>query len=268
MLSKGVQIRVLLLGDIVGRPGRKALKRWLPTWKREQAIDFVIANGENAAGGMGMTAKIYDELLDMGIDVLTSGNHIWSKKEIFPILDSSDRLLRPANYPESVPGKGWGEYLIRGQKVMVVNLEGRVFMKSLECPFRTIDQILESFEDKMIFVDFHAEATSEKIALGWYLDGRVSAVVGTHTHVQTADESILPEGTAYITDLGMTGPINSVIGMKREVVFHRFLTQMPTKFEVAKGDVVVSGVVVTVDGSTGRAVSIERIRKLNPGTSE
>jgi metallophosphoesterase (TIGR00282 family) len=260
MPSDTFPIKILFIGDIVGRPGRNALKEWLPEWKAENNIDFVVANGENAAGGMGMTTKIYHELLSLSIDVITTGNHIWSKKEIFSVLDSSDRLLRPANYPENVPGNGWAIHSLRDQDVMIVNLEGRVFMKSLECPFKTIDKILEKFEGKVVLVDFHAEATSEKIALGWYLDGRVSAVVGTHTHVQTADETILPNKTAYISDLGMTGPANSVIGMKKDVVLHRFLTQMPAKFEVAKGQTIISGALVEIDGETGRAVSIERIR--------
>jgi len=259
MPSNTGHFKILVLGDIVGKPGRNVLKQWLPEWKSTHTIDFVIANGENAAGGMGMTTKIYHELLAIGIDVITSGNHIWSKKEVYPLLDSSDRLLRPANYPDNVPGKGWAVHSIQGRKVMVANLEGRVFMKSLECPFKTMDHLLEGFDGKIILVDFHAEATSEKIAMGWYLDGRVSAVVGTHTHVQTADETILPNGTAYITDLGMTGPVNSVIGMKKDVVLHRFLTQMPSKFEVAKGQTVISGALVTLDPDSGRAISIERI---------
>ena len=260
MPSDSSPLRILFIGDIVGRPGRGALKQWLPGWRKEHEIDFVVANGENAAGGMGMTSKTYHELLDLGIDVITSGNHIWSKKEIYPILDSSDRLLRPANYPENVPGKGWTSHTTHDQKVLIINLEGRVFMKSLECPFKTVDKILEEFDGKIVLVDFHAEATSEKIALGWYLDGRVSAMVGTHTHVQTADETILPRGTAYISDLGMTGPMDSVIGMKKDVVLHRFLTQMPSKFEVAKGRTVISGALVEIDPETGRAISIERIQ--------
>ncbi len=253
-------VRVLFIGDIIGRPGRNALKAWLPTWKSTHAIDFVVANGENAAGGMGLTTKVYHELLNTGIDIITSGNHIWSKKEIYPLLKSSDRLLRPANYPENVPGRGWTLHPIRGQKALIINLEGRVFMKSLECPFKTVDTILEGFDGKIVLVDFHAEATSEKIALGWYLDGRVTAVVGTHTHVQTSDEILLPQKTAYITDLGMTGPVNSVIGMKKDVVLRRFLTQIPTKFEVATGKTIISGAVVQVNPDTGRAISIERVQ--------
>jgi len=260
MPSDPSPITVLFIGDIVGRPGRKALKVWLPQWRSAHEVDFVVANGENAAGGMGMTVKIYQELLDTGIDLLTSGNHIWSKKEIFPILETSNRLLRPANYPEGVPGKGWAVHTIRGQTALIANLEGRVFMKSLECPFRTMDRLLDGFDGKLVLVDFHAEATSEKIALGWYLDGRATAVVGTHTHVQTADEGLLPNGTAYITDLGMTGPVYSVIGMKQDVVMHRFLTQMPARFEVASGRVAISGALVRIDAETGKALTIERVR--------
>jgi len=260
MPSDPYPIRILFIGDIIGRPGRSALKKWLVSWRSTHEIDFVIGNGENAAGGMGMTTKVYDELIGAGIDVITSGNHIWSKREIFPYLESSDRLLRPANYPDGVPGKGWTIRNIRGQEALIINLEGRVFMKSLECPFKTTDAILKRFGGKIILIDFHAEATSEKIALGWYLDGKVSAVVGTHTHVQTADETILPNKTAYITDLGMTGPVNSVIGMKKDIVLHRFLTQMPSKFEVAKGQTIISGAVVELDPYTGKAISIERVQ--------
>ncbi len=259
MPSNASPLKVLFIGDIVGRPGRNALKAWLLPWKKEHAVDFVVANGENAAGGMGMTVKIYHELLETGIDVITTGNHIWHKKEIFSILDTSDRLLRPANYPENVPGKGQTLLTLRDQEVLVMNLEGRVFMKSLECPFKTADKLLNEFRGKIVLIDFHAEATSEKIALGWYLDGRASAIVGTHTHVQTADETILPNGTAYISDLGMTGPVNSVIGMKKDGVLNRFLTQMPSKFEVAKGQTVISGALVTINETTGRALSIERV---------
>ncbi len=260
MRNNASPLRILFVGDIVGRPGRNALKAWLPSWRERQHIDFVVANGENAAGGMGVTVKIFHELLDAGIDVMTSGNHIWSKKEIYPILESSDRLLRPANYPENVPGKGWAIFPVRGEKILVANLEGRVFMKSLECPFRTVDTLLETHQPKIALIDFHAEATSEKIALGWYLDGRVSAVVGTHTHVQTSDETLLPHGTAYMTDLGMTGPVNSIIGMRRDVVLQRFLTQMPSKFEVASGKSAISGAIVEIDIHTGKAVAIERVQ--------
>ncbi len=260
MPSNTSPIRVLFVGDIVGRPGRNALKEWLPKWRKAQEIDFVVANGENAAGGMGITPKIFFELLGAGIDVITSGNHIWSKKEIYDTLETSNRLLRPANYPENVPGKGWSLHTIRGIKSLIVNLEGRVFMKSLQCPFKTMDDLLGKFDVKIILIDFHAEATSEKIALGWYLDGRVTAVVGTHTHVQTSDETLLPGSTAYITDLGMTGPYHSVIGMKKEVVLHRFLTQMPLKFEVASGKAAISGAVIEIDPGTGKAVSIQRLQ--------
>jgi len=260
MQSEPSAIKILFIGDIIGRPGRNALKTWLQPWVEAHAVDLVVGNGENAAGGMGLTARVFDDLLAMGIDVITSGNHIWSKKEIYPILNRSDQILRPANYPESVPGKGYAIHTVKGCKILILNLEGRVFMKSLECPFRTADKILDSFHGKIILVDFHAEATSEKIALGWHLDGRVSAVLGTHTHVQTADERILPQGTAYITDAGMTGPTDSVIGMKKDIALSRFLTQLPAKFDVARGKCVINGAVMTINCDTGRAVSIERIQ--------
>ncbi|NIA10880.1 MAG: TIGR00282 family metallophosphoesterase [Nitrospiraceae bacterium] len=260
MQSEPSVIRILFIGDIIGRPGRNALKTWLQPWVEAHAIDLVVGNGENAAGGMGLTTRVFDELLAMGIDVITSGNHIWSKKEIYPTLNRSDQVLRPANYPDSVPGKGYAIHTVKGHKILILNLEGRVFMKSLECPFRTADKILDNFHGKIILVDFHAEATSEKIALGWHLDGRVSAVMGTHTHVQTADERILPQGTAYITDAGMTGPIDSVIGMKKDIALSRFLTQLPAKFDVARGKCVISGAAMTIRCDTGRATAVERIQ--------
>ncbi|MEJ2069544.1 MAG: TIGR00282 family metallophosphoesterase, partial [Syntrophobacterales bacterium] len=214
-------MNILFLGDIVGSPGRRAVEEVLDRLVDRHFIDLVVGNGENASGGIGITPPVADQLLNMGIDLLTSGNHIWKHRDILPYLEETDRLLRPANYPPDTPGRGHTvlETAI-GEKIAVINLEGRVFMNPLECPFRTADQILSQVppEVKVILVDMHAEATSEKLAMGWYLDGRVSAVLGTHTHVQTADERLLPQGTAYITDVGMTGPINSVIGMKTEVI--------------------------------------------------
>ena len=226
-------------------------------------IEFTVANGENAAGGMGITPAIAIEILDQGVDVLTSGNHIWAKKEIVPFLDEELRILRPANYPPKVPGRGSGIFHSRnGQKLGVLNLEGRVFMKHLDCPFRVGEKEVELLreETNIILVDFHAEATSEKMAMGWFLDGKVSAVLGTHTHVQTSDERILSEGTAYITDVGMTGPLDSVIGIRKEIALERLLTQIPWKFDVAKEEIELQGVVIDVDSKTGKAEDIKRIR--------
>ncbi len=243
-------MNVLFLGDIVGSPGRRAVEELLYRLVDRYLIDLVVGNAENASGGIGITPPVADQLLNMGIDLLTSGNHIWKHKDILPYLEDTDRLLRPANYPPDTPGRGYSvlETAI-GEKAAVINLEGRVFMNPLECPFRTVDQVLSLVppEVKVILVDMHAEATSEKLAMGWYLDGRVSAVVGTHTHVQTADERVLPQGTAYITDVGMTGPINSVIGMKTEVILERFLTQRPQSFKVASQNIQLQGVVLKLD---------------------
>jgi metallophosphoesterase (TIGR00282 family) len=256
-------MRILFIGDIVGKPGRRAIQEILERLISEHEIEFTIANGENAAGGMGITPPIALEILDEGVDVLTSGNHIWAKKEIIPFLDEESRILRPANYPAQVPGRGKGVFqLSNGQKIGVLNLEGRVFMKHLDCPFRVAEREVEFLrkETLAILVDFHAEATSEKIAMGWFLNGKVSAVLGTHTHVQTCDEGILDGGTAYITDVGMTGPLDSVIGIRKEVALERLLTQIPWKFDVATGDVVLQGVVVEIDEKTGKAKNINRIR--------
>lgn len=227
------------------------------------AIEFTIANGENAAGGMGLTPAVASEIFDLGVDVLTSGNHIWAKKEILSHLDEERRILRPSNYPRGVPGAGKGVFAARnGVKVGVLNLEGRVFMKNLDCPFRVAEREVEDLrkEVKIITVDFHAEATSEKMAMGWFLNGKASAVVGTHTHVQTSDERILDQGTAYITDVGMTGPTASVIGVKKEVAINRFLTQIPWKYDIATEQIELQAVIMSVDPQTGRAVEIRRIR--------
>ena len=228
-----------------------------------EGVDFIIANGENASGGMGITPPHAEMLFDMGVNCITSGNHIWRKKEVIPFLEGEPRLLRPANYPPGAPGRGSGIYTIaNGTKVGVLNLEGQVFMRALESPFKTAEEYISSLrrETKVIIVDFHAEATSEKMALGWFLDGEVSAVLGTHTHVQTADERVLPEGTAYITDVGMTGPSNSVIGIKKEIALERFLTMLPNKFEPASGRMELQGAIVEVDERTGLSTEIRRVK--------
>jgi metallophosphoesterase (TIGR00282 family) len=256
-------MRILFIGDIVGKPGRRAIDELLAGVISENGIEFTIANGENAAGGMGITPAIGAEMFGKGVDVLTSGNHIWAKKEIYPFLGSEKRLLRPANYPEGVPGRGAGVFhAANGKKVGVLNLEGRVFMKSLECPFRVAEKEVRRLkeETEIVVVDFHAEATSEKMALGWFLAGRASAVLGTHTHVQTSDDRVLNGGTAYITDAGMTGPMDSVIGIRKEVALDRFLTQIPWKFDVGTEDIVLQGVVVEIDEGTGRSRDIRRVR--------
>ncbi|MFC1981345.1 TIGR00282 family metallophosphoesterase [Chloroflexota bacterium] len=248
---------ILVIGDIVGQPGRRSVQKFLPDLRRQRGLDMVIANAENAAGGFGLTFNTAWELLNNGIDVLTSGNHIWAQKEIIPYLDGEMPILRPLNYPPGVPGKG---YVITGQ-TMVVNLIGRTFIGNFDCPFRAMDMLLTELEHKppIIIVDFHAEATSEKMALGRYLDGRVSAVLGTHTHVGTIDAQVLPRGTAYVTDIGMAGPIDSVIGDDSEAVLLRFLTAMPHRLSVGKGKPVFNAIMVEVDEESGRAMSIERI---------
>ncbi len=250
---------VLMIGDVIGRPGRQAVHQLLPDLRRQYGLSLVIANAENAAGGLGLTFSTAEELLDAGVDVLTSGNHIWTQKEIIPHLDGEMPILRPLNYPKGVPGRG---YLVSRQAV-VINLIGRTFIGDFDCPFRAIDQLLAEFEHKppVIIIDFHAEATSEKVAMGQYLDGRVSAVLGTHTHVGTIDTRILPRGTAYVTDVGMTGPINSVIGMETGMVIQRFLTKIPHRLSAAKGKTMFNAVLVRVDEESGRAVSIDRIYK-------
>ncbi|WP_298039239.1 TIGR00282 family metallophosphoesterase [uncultured Desulfuromonas sp.] len=255
-------MKILFVGDIVGRPGRLALSSILGRLVDIHAVDFVVANGENAAAGFGLTVDIARDLYDFGVDVLTSGNHIWDKREAYDYLDRQERLLRPANYPPGAPGRGSGIYATSaGLKVGVINLEGRVFMSSLDCPFRAADQLVEELREhtSVILVDFHAEATSEKVALGCYLDGRVSMVAGTHTHVQTADERILPGGTAFITDAGMTGSRDAVIGIRKDLAVQKFLTQMPVRFEVAKKDPVLCGLLVEIDEGSGKATGVLRI---------
>ena len=256
-------IRVLFLGDIVGKPGRETAAALLPGIRKSERIDFVVANAENAAGGSGITEPVAKELFAAGIDALTSGDHIWKKAEVYPYLEATDKVLRPANYPEGAPGKG-SSVLKAGDKgqIGLVNLVGRVFMDAVDCPFASVRKEIEKLRKStpVIIVDMHAEATSEKIAMGWFLDGAVSAVVGTHTHVQTADEKILPRGTAYITDCGMTGPFDSVIGRRKESVIERFVTQLPTRFEVASGDEQAHGVIITINTKTGKAAGIERVQ--------
>jgi metallophosphoesterase (TIGR00282 family) len=256
-------MKILFIGDIVGKPGRQAIEGLLEKVIADNGIEFTIANGENAAGGMGITPPIAIDFLNQGVDVLTSGNHIWAKKEIIPFLDEEIRILRPANYPAQVPGRGTGIYRTeKGEKIGVLNLEGRVFMKNLDCPFRAGEKQVSLLgqQTNIIIVDFHAEATSEKMAMGWFLNGKVSAVLGTHTHIQTSDERILNEGTAYITDVGMTGPLNSVIGIRKQVALERLLTQIPWKFDVATEEIELQGVIVEVDRDTGKSKNIQRMR--------
>ena len=260
-------MRILFLGDIVGRPGREIISELLPDLREKENIDFVIANGENAAGGSGLTPKITEDLLGSGIDVLTSGDHIWNKREIYEFLNKTERLIRPANYPEGAPGKGFTVLDVGSRgKICVINIIGRVFMDAVDCPFKMVRKVVEQVKEtaKVIVVDIHAEATSEKVAMGWYLDGLVSIVAGTHTHIQTADEKILPKGTAYITDCGMTGPYDSVIGRKQESILARFLTQMPTRFEMAENDVEMHGIIAEISDLTGKAESIKRVQERLP----
>jgi metallophosphoesterase (TIGR00282 family) len=260
-------MRILFIGDIFGRPGRTIVKERLPGIVRDHAITLVIANGENSAAGFGITPALAEELFELNIDVITTGNHVWDKREIidyFQMVEGNGqgparRVLRPANYPADMPGSG----LFQGHKgkvpYAVINLQGRVFMAANDDPFRIADQLLKTIDAKIIFVDVHAEATSEKVALGWYLDGRVTALVGTHTHIPTADERVLPKGTAYVTDVGMTGPYDGVIGVKKELVVGKFLNGMPVRFEPATGDVRLCAVIVDCDDKTGTANSIQRI---------
>jgi metallophosphoesterase (TIGR00282 family) len=254
------KIGVLFIGDIIGRPGRNAIKKFLPALKQKYRPVWIVANGENAAGGVGITEEIGNGLFEL-VDVLTSGNHIWDKKEAIPYMEKEPRLLRPANYPPRNPGRG--AYVAsdaQGRKLGVLNLQGRVFMEAIDCPFRTADEELKKLKESTsaVLVDFHAEATSEKQALGWYLDGRVSAVIGTHTHVPTADERVLPGGTAYITDVGMAGGLNSVIGIRKDQALEKFLTARPQRFEPEKDGLFLSAVFVEIEEKTGKALSIKR----------
>jgi len=255
-------MNVLLIGDIVGQPGRETIRELLPGLKEKHQIEFIIANGENAAGGNGITPKIAEQLFDYGVNVITTGDHIWKNKEILRIIDKEPRVLRPANYPAGAPGNGYSLYLTpSGHTVGVINLMGRVFMQAIDCPFKEASRIIAeiSLKTSIIFVDFHAEATSEKIAMGWHLDGKVSGIAGTHTHVPTRDARILPQGTAFITDLGMAGSMDSVIGVDREPVLRRFLTQLPVRFEPAKENLWLHGVIMKINTDTGLADEIKMI---------
>ena len=278
--------RILFIGDVVGHSGRVAVGSILPELKKQMGArgsvpPLVIANGENLAGGLGLTQGTANELFSYGVDILTTGNHVWDKKEILDYIDSDERILRPANYPQGAPGRSCAVVELkdkldtrcwmldtgtghRESRVAVFNLSGRIFMDPLDDPFTAAKNIVPELREKsnVIVLDFHAEATAEKVAMGWYLDGQVSAVIGTHTHVQTADETILPNHTAYITDAGMTGPMDSVIGVKKDLIIRKFLTQMPVRFEVAKGDVMFSAVIIDIDPVTGRSTSIERLQRV------
>ena len=260
-------MRILFVGDIFGRPGREIVRDHLADVVATRGIELVVANGENAAAGFGLTPSLAEEFLGLGIDVITSGNHVWDRREILDYFRSAERnggnarrVLRPANYPAGTPGLGWYEGQTRkGTPFAVINLQGRVFMVDNDDPFRTADTLLKTIRARVILVDIHAEATSEKMAMGWYLDGRVTAVLGTHTHIPTADERVLPKGTAYLTDVGMTGPYDSIIGVEKEQVLQRFLTNIPTRFDPATRDVRFSAVVIDCDGESGRATAIERL---------
>jgi metallophosphoesterase (TIGR00282 family) len=252
------EIRILFLGDVIGKPGRTAAEKFIKGF----SADFTVINGENLAGGIGITPSVAAEMLACGTDVITTGNHVWKKKEIIPYLMGEQRVLRPLNYPVGTPGFGHGIVSRNGKRLCVVNIEGRIFMNPLPCPFRSMEKLLEELDrDVPIFVDFHAEATSEKIAMGWFLDGKVGAIVGTHTHVQTADERVLPKGTGYLTDAGMTGATDSVIGMDKKGVLEKFITQLPQRFEVGKNDVEVQGAVITLEAHGNKCVKIERIKE-------
>ncbi|MDP3722314.1 MAG: TIGR00282 family metallophosphoesterase [Candidatus Omnitrophota bacterium] len=258
-------MRALLIGDIIGRPGRVAIERFIVPLREERAIDVVIANCENAAGGAGITPSVADDLFRAGVDVLTSGNHVWKKREAFELLRLDHRILRPANYPDGAPGTGSTVVeTLTGQKVGVLNVMGRVFMEPIDCPFRVAEQELVRLKlvTPIIVVDMHAEATSEKVAMGWFLDGKVSCVFGTHTHIPTADERILPQGTGFITDVGMTGPYDSVIGRRVDQILQRFRSHLPVRSDVAEGNVQLRGLLVDIDAVTGRATAVERLTKV------
>ena len=260
-------MKVLFIGDIVGKGGRSAVKALLSKLVDKYKIDMVIANGENIAAGFGLTEPLVAELFRMGVDIITTGNHVWDKKEFIPYLAKDNRVLRPLNYPPGVPGFGSIVFTLQsGLKAAVMNVSGRVFMPGMDCPFRTAASELErlSKDTDIIIIDFHAEATSEKIAFGYFVDGKASAVIGTHTHVQTADEKILPGGTAYITDVGMTGPHHSVIGMEINQIIQRFLTSMPTRFETATGEALLSAVAIEINSGTGKATGIQRLQITHP----
>lgn len=250
-------MRILFVGDVFGQPGRDALLKWLPAYREEHDVDFVIANGENAANGAGITTKIALKLLNGGVDVLTTGNHVWRQREVYSFLSADERIVRPANYPEGAPGRGLTVRPVPGGgQVAVINLAGELFMNTGLSPFRVVDGLVDEARRRAetVVVDLHAEATSEKVAMGHYLDGRVTAVLGTHTHVQTSDARVLPRGTAYMTDVGMTGPLESVIGVRTDIILRRFLTELPVQFEVADGPVRIDAALIDAEG--GRALAI------------
>lgn len=261
LFEGGLTLRALVIGDIVGKPGRRILTEKLHDLRAQLSVSLVVANAENAAGGSGVTPPILDRLYESGVDVVTTGDHVFKRREVMGRIESDECLLRPLNFPESAPGRGYTFFAAGGHEVAVMNLIGRTFMQAARCPFLAADAALEEIGKRtnVIVVDFHAEATSEKVAMGWYLDGRVSAVLGTHTHIPTADARVLPDGTAYITDLGMTGPYQSVIGRRIESILSRFTTGVPTPFDVAKGDVRICGALVEIDPTSGKAVSVERL---------
>ncbi|MGB9824244.1 MAG: TIGR00282 family metallophosphoesterase [Candidatus Hydrothermia bacterium] len=254
-------MNVLFIGDVVGAPGREVVKKLLPGLIEKYSLDLVIANGENLAGGLGITKKAAEELLASGVNLFTSGNHIWDKREVLEFVENVEWLIRPLNYPPGTPGKGFTVLEVKGVEVIVFNLLGRVFMNGYDCPFRVADEFLKTHKAPVIILDFHAEATSEKLSIAHYLDGRVSLVVGTHTHVQTSDARILPKGTGYITDAGMTGGLGGVIGVKKELFIKRFLTQMPVAFEAEDRILGLEGVVAVIDESSGKCAKIEAIRE-------
>lgn len=259
-------MRVLFIGDVVGKPGREAIRILLATLKKEYQIECTIANAENAAGGNGITKEIAQEIFAMGVDFLTMGNHVWDQRASMSYIEQEERLIRPANYPFGAPGKGLRLIRVNGRKVGVINLAGRVFLPPLDDPFNGVFKLINELKTQtnIIILDFHAEATSEKVAMGWFLDGKVSAVLGTHTHIQTADARILEKGTAYITDVGMTGPRDSVLGVKKEIAISKFVTQLPVRFEIADGAIQLNAVVLDIDDASGRAVSITPIQRVNP----
>jgi metallophosphoesterase (TIGR00282 family) len=260
-------MKVLVVGDIYGKPGRYILSVLLPRLQEEFSVDFTIVNGENAAGGFGITENIAKKLRSYGVDCITSGNHIWDRQEISSFLDESDYLLRPANYPPTNPGKGYHVFRSEGKPpIAIINLQGRSFMKDIDCPFRIFEGIIGEIQEEtgIIVVDFHAETTAEKKAFGWFVDGKVSLVFGTHTHVQTADETILPNGTGYITDVGMTGPFESVIGVKKEASIAYFLKKTPQRFDTAQNNRKLNGIIVEIDEASGKTISIERLERSVP----
>ena len=255
-------MKIMLVGDVVGHSGRRVFREHTRELRKDKGIDVVIVNGENSAGGKGITRKSLDELYHAGADIVTSGNHVWDKKDVLEFIDQEPFLVRPANYPEGAPGKGYCIYPFKAKNIGVINLSGRTFMPALDCPFQKVEQILREIEGKcdIILLDFHAEATSEKLAMGWYLDGRIHGLVGTHTHVQTSDAQVLPLGTGYITDVGMTGVTDSVLGVRTDIIINKFKTKMPVRFDLADGDCRMEAVLFDIDDSTGKCKSAESLR--------